>query len=349
MPQKVSLAIFFSFFFLFSQEVGSIIQRSSFPKQIEELNYLFNEVQKDFRKGIIEGSIPSDMSYTKLATYGFSEIQINYIDNILQAIFLEDIGFRLIKIEELFLTRTIDDSKARDVVSRVKGVKDNREYLEITREVGNKNFIEFYFYRFKNSIRVRVFIHDAETTEVIWFGEWSVETRKSNFVSYIDFSLNLISFPLMTSIWNSQRGGLLNAGRGRLGYMNLGFFLGGRQVGFGDYGVRIKLGYESDSTFILQGNALLFIGPQLNFNVLEIAGVNKYEGISFYLAIDVSLLLSFNIFSPPDAVSPPPRFLPQTLLSSSLGAFVVIDSFLTIGLHFDYLLMDLNIAFGFKI
>ena len=347
MPLKVLLAIFFLFFFLFPQEVSFISQRGSFPNQIDELNYLINQVQQDFRKGIIEGSIPSDMSYTKLATYGFSEIQINYIDNILQAIFLEDIGFRLIKIEDLFSQRTVDNSK--NVISRVKGVRDNKEYIEIAREANNKNFIEFYFYRFKNSIRVKAFIHDAETTEVVWFNEWSVEVRKSNFVSYIDFSLNLISFPLTASIWNSRAGGLFNTGRGKLRYMILGFFLGGRQVGFGDYGVRIKLGYESDSTFVLQGNALLAIGPQINLNILEIAGMNKYEGISFYLAVDLSLLLSFNIFSPPDIVPAIPRFIPQTLLSSSLGTFVVIDSFLTIGLYFDYILMDINIAFGFKI
>ncbi len=339
---KSILVGFLLIFFLFPQQVERINERRNFPKQIEELNYLINRVQNAFRDGIVEGAIPNDMSYTKLATYGFSEVQVNYIDNILQAIFLEDIGFRLVKAEQLFVQRTFDSD---DEVVRVKGVQDNKDYIEITRELGNKNYVEFYFYRFKRSILIKVFVHDAETTEVIWSDRWSVETRKSNFVTYVDFSLSLISLPLEASIWNSQLGGVLNASLSSLNYNILGLFLGGRQVGFGDYGVRIKLGYESDLTYVKNGNFLFAVGPQLNLNLLEIAKIDNYRGLSVYLAFDASLFLSFPIFSEDLNKQ---LFIPQTILSASLGTFVVIDSLVTIGFYFDYLLLDITVAFGLK-
>ncbi len=349
--KKLCLIIFFFSLFsynlsynLWGQDLEQIVPSKQFPVQIDDINYILNSIQNSFQKAIIEGTIPNDVSVTKIATYGFRENQAEYINNILEAIFIEDIGFRIIKIDKAFSERRTSETGSGD---RVKGIRNNSEYFEITKEAGNSNFIEFYFYRFKNKILARVFIHDAKSTKVLWDRRWSVETKESNFVFNIFYTLDLASFNFNTSFINSEVGGTLFYPLGRTKSL-LGFFLGGRQVGFGDYGAVIKLG-ASYTPFELANslelNALLFIGPKLALNLFELSDWSQYPGLNLYLTIEGGILLDSAIIVRNNSRLP---FIPTTLFSSSLGFELTFESSYIVGVYFDFFQFDVDFSVGLR-
>ncbi len=337
--KKILIIIFSCFIFLFSQG-------NDFPEQFEELNYLIDRMQNSFSQSIIDGDIPNDVALTKLAAYGFSEIQVEYIDNIMQAIFLDKLGFRLIKIDKLFRNRDAL-SNNKETKKKVKGVENNKEYIEVTREVNSENYIEFYFYRFEKSILIKAFVHDAKSSEIVWSNRWSVEAKKSNFVFHLNQYVTLASFPAQTSIFNSISEGIFSENKTE--YIYLGFFLGARQVGFGDYGIEIKAGYRfkyEKTLKTLEEDVLLQIGPKINLNLFELSGLDNYYNFNLYLTIiDAGVLLKSAIVTEDDNRK---LYSPKVLASSSIGLFLTFDSFFILGFSFDYLQLDLILKTGLR-
>ena len=296
---------------------------------LAEIDYLINGMTSSVKSAVSNKYIKTKIALVGVYTYGknFTLEDIDHLRKQIEGMYLEGYDFRLYPIDRAFNVRI---KKKENGFKIIRGPENNQEVSKFTQNVGLKQYAEVLLYYNNNEIRLDFYVHDAKTTKLVWHKQWSTRKGANKPVYYIT---NNFSFHR-----SEDRTYLSN-------------FMGGRLLGFGEYGLFFDIGFSSREKIkpiqFFNYKVYFFIGPKVLLNLPETFNFS-YSQIEILTHIKYGYGIQVLLTTNDPTVEANNIFAPKSNHLSDLGLTFVIQNIFVVSGGYDFFQKALISNIGFK-